>query len=113
MGEEAASGGFFQSDWGKHPRLQLLTVAELFAGQTIDYPHVTGVDVTFKPAPKAKKFPRSFHQDLFAKAHLLAHLSVGNAIQDATAAPAHGSREPARSGKSRSPSSGSPAVPAG
>ena len=70
MREEAASAGFFQSEWGKHPRLQLLTVAELFAGQTIDYPHVTGVDVTFKPAPKAKKLPRSFHQDLFAKGPL-------------------------------------------
>lgn len=36
----------------KHPRLQILTIAQLLDGKQIDYPHVTGV--TFKKAPKAE-----------------------------------------------------------
>jgi len=37
MKTEAASAGFYTSPWGKHARLQLLTVAELLAGKVIDY----------------------------------------------------------------------------
>ena len=54
MRKEAASGGFYKSPWGKHPRLQLLTVEELLGGKGIDYPSSEGVNVTFKKAPKAK-----------------------------------------------------------
>ena len=52
MREEAASAGFYDSPWGKHPRLQIITVEQLLDGKQIDYPHVTGV--TFKKAPKAQ-----------------------------------------------------------
>ncbi len=53
MRTEAASAGFYHSDaWGKdYPRLQLLTIAELLGGKTIQYP--PGEMLTFKKAPKA------------------------------------------------------------
>ena len=47
----AAAAGFYASPWGRHPRLQILTVAELLDGKAIDYPRL--VNVTFKAAPKA------------------------------------------------------------
>ena len=55
MRTEAASAGFFESPWGKHPRIQLLTVAELLGGKTIDYPRTAGINVTTKAAPRAKE----------------------------------------------------------
>lgn len=51
----AAGQGFYESPWGKHPRLQLLTVGELLEGKRIDYPQTAGVNRTYKQAPKAKK----------------------------------------------------------
>lgn len=54
MRTEAASAGFYDSPWGKHPRLQLLTIADLLAGKRIDCPQAAGVNVTFKKAPKAQ-----------------------------------------------------------
>jgi site-specific DNA-methyltransferase (adenine-specific) len=57
MRKEAASAGFYESPWGKHPRLQLLTVRELLDGKRIDYPPSQHVNVTFKKAPKAKSKP--------------------------------------------------------
>jgi len=55
MRTEAASAGFYRSRWGTHPRLQLLTVAELLAGKSIDRPPVTGSNVTYKQAPRAAR----------------------------------------------------------
>jgi len=52
---EAASAGFYESPWGKHPRLQILTIGELLQGRKIDYPPAQGVNVTFERAPKASK----------------------------------------------------------
>ena len=54
MLEEAADAGFYESPWGKHPRLQILTVAELLAGKGIDCPPQGQVNITFKKAPKAQ-----------------------------------------------------------
>jgi len=54
MREEAATAGFYTSPWGKHPRLQLLTVEELLAGNGIDCPPLRHVSQTFKKAPKTK-----------------------------------------------------------
>lgn len=48
----AAGQGFYESPWGKHPRLQLLTVADLLAGKGIDRPPATGANITYKKAPK-------------------------------------------------------------
>lgn len=53
MRQEAASAGFYSSPWGKHARLQLLTVAELLDGATLDYPRTAGANVTFKQAPRS------------------------------------------------------------
>lgn len=50
---EAASAGFYASPYGTHPRLQILTVEDLLSGKTIDYPHLTGGNVTHRRAPRA------------------------------------------------------------
>ena len=55
MREEAASAGFYESPWAKHPRLQLLTIEELFQGGRIDYPSTPGTNVTYKRAPRKEK----------------------------------------------------------
>ena len=62
MRTEAASAGFYDmpvadeaaKGWGSYPRIQILTVAQLLAGERIDYPNVEGMDRTFKKAPKAQ-----------------------------------------------------------
>jgi len=53
MRKEAASAGFYTSPWGKHPRIQLITVEDLLTGKTIDRPPAQA-SVTFKKAPKTK-----------------------------------------------------------
>ena len=53
MRSEAASAGYYTSPWGKHARLQLLTVSELLDGACVDYPKTMGVNQTFKQAPRA------------------------------------------------------------
>ena len=45
MRREAAEAGFYPSSWAHHPRLQLLTIADLFEGKGIDYPG--WINVTF------------------------------------------------------------------
>ncbi|MBW7934073.1 MAG: restriction endonuclease, partial [Gemmatimonadaceae bacterium] len=55
MRTEAAAAGFFETPWGKYPRLQLLTVAELLAGARVQYPTITQGNVTFKRAAKVTK----------------------------------------------------------
>lgn len=64
MRKEAASAGFYESPWGKHPRLQLLTVGELLEGRTVDMPRTAGTNRTFKKAPKARE-KREAHPELF------------------------------------------------
>ncbi len=54
MRAEAAEAGFYESPWGKHPRIQLRTIRELLDGKGIDYPHVTGANVTLRRAQKAR-----------------------------------------------------------
>ncbi len=54
MRSEAASAGFYDSPWGRHPRLQMLTVGQLLDGRGIDYPHVAGANVTHRRATRAK-----------------------------------------------------------
>lgn len=54
MRTEASGAGFYQSPWGKHPRLQILTVADLMEGKRVDMPPLRQVNVTFKQAPKAR-----------------------------------------------------------
>jgi hypothetical protein len=54
MRSEAAGAGFYQSPWGTHPRIQLLTVGELLSGKKIDYPPARQVNVTYKKAERVK-----------------------------------------------------------
>ena len=54
MRSEAAEAGFYESPWGKHPRIQLLTIRELLDGKGIDYPHITGSNVTLRRAKRAR-----------------------------------------------------------
>jgi site-specific DNA-methyltransferase (adenine-specific) len=54
MRTEASGAGFYQSAWGKHPRLQILTIAELLDGKRVDMPPLRQVNVTFKKAQKAR-----------------------------------------------------------
>lgn len=54
MRTEAAAAGFYTSPWGNHPRIQLLTIAQLLDGRGIDYPRTTGSNVTLKRAPRVK-----------------------------------------------------------
>lgn len=67
MRKEAASAGFYKSAWGKHPRLQLLTIEELLGGKGIDYPPSEQVNVTLKKAPKAKSGTTVTQPHLFDK----------------------------------------------
>lgn len=67
MRKEAASAGFYKSAWGKHPRLQLLTIEELLGGKGINYPPSEQVNVTLKKAPKAKSGTTVTQAHLFHK----------------------------------------------
>lgn len=60
MRVEAAKSGFYESPWEKahrsakkYPRLQILTIADLLSGKTVECPPFRA-DVTFKKAPKAR-----------------------------------------------------------
>lgn len=58
MRKEAATAGIYSSPtYSKHPRIQLLTVADLLDGRKIDYP-TAGVAVTFKKAARAREKPK-------------------------------------------------------
>jgi site-specific DNA-methyltransferase (adenine-specific) len=60
MRAEAAAVGFYHSgsegvgSWGKHPRIQLLTVGELLDGRRIDMPPLSG-NLTFRRAPEVER----------------------------------------------------------
>jgi hypothetical protein len=55
MHTEAVTAGFYESkNWGKFPKLQLLTIQELLAGKTIEMPPIKQVEATFKKAEKVK-----------------------------------------------------------
>jgi DNA modification methylase len=57
MRAEAASAGVYESSWGKHPRLQILTIADLLSGKVINMPPLRQVDRTFKKAPRVQATP--------------------------------------------------------
>jgi hypothetical protein len=96
MRREAAGAGFFPTPWGRHPRLQILTVGELLAGASIDYPRTEGINRTYRAAPKAKKVAEP-HPELFDSADEVSgpesevELSPGPAGRDRRR-PAHAKR---------------------
>jgi hypothetical protein len=58
MKMEAATAGFYASPWGKHPRIQILTVDQLLKGERIDYPPAQQASVTYKPIPLSEDTTR-------------------------------------------------------
>ena len=63
--EKAASAGFYEApDGTKYPKLQILTIQELFEGKTVDYPRYR-IDATHKSAERKSK------QDLGEQARIL------------------------------------------
>lgn len=54
MRKEAATGEFYLSQWGSHPKVQILTVKELLAGKTVNRPPDRQTGATFKKAPRSK-----------------------------------------------------------
>ena len=57
MRREAASSGFYESPvWmQQYPRLQIVTIADLFDGKGVEMPPLAQVNVTFKRAPKGRR----------------------------------------------------------
>ncbi len=57
MRREAATAGFYHSTYFNrdYPRLQIRTVGELLSGKRIDYPAITGGNVTYKRAQRVKE----------------------------------------------------------
>lgn len=55
MRSEAASAGFYESPWGTHPKIQLVTVGQLLAKHKLDMPaggaHMTQVALPPTPEP--------------------------------------------------------------
>ena len=52
MRAEAASAGTYVSPWGRHPRVQVVTVGQLLEGAQLDAPPTRQVDRTFRKAPR-------------------------------------------------------------
>jgi site-specific DNA-methyltransferase (adenine-specific) len=55
MRARAAHAGFYESAWGKDPRIQLRTIRELLDGKGVDYPHLTGSNVTHPGAQRSQE----------------------------------------------------------
>ena len=52
MRSEAASAGFYTSPWGRHPRVQILTIEELLNGAQLNAPPTRQVDRTYRKPPR-------------------------------------------------------------
>lgn len=59
MVTEAATAGFFTSPWGRHPRLQIRTAAEILDGKGLDIPAPSQTNATYRHAPLAKPKPQA------------------------------------------------------
>jgi hypothetical protein len=63
MIKEAVSAGFYQSQWGNFPRLQILTIEDLLTGSaTAQYPRLNAA--TFKRATRQRR-PQGEQSGLF------------------------------------------------
>jgi hypothetical protein len=63
MQTEAIKAGFYQTPYGKHPKIQLLTIAELFAGKKPNSPLIDST--VFR---KAAAEPTAEQDELFDRA---------------------------------------------
>ena len=52
MRSEAMSAGTYTSPWGRHPRVQILTIEDLLSGVQLDAPPTRQVDRTFRKPPR-------------------------------------------------------------
>ena len=72
MRSEAASAGFYTSPWGRHPRVQILTIEERLSGVQLDAPPPRQLDRTFRKPPRVAAAvpgtPRLDFEDLPAAA---------------------------------------------
>lgn len=57
MVREAASAGFYESSWGQHPRIQILTAAQLIRGYQLDYPAPKFTNVTHRRVMRVEPEP--------------------------------------------------------
>lgn len=55
MKVEAATAGSYVSSWGRFPKIQLLTVAQLLAGKKIEMPPIKPAEVTYKKTVQVKR----------------------------------------------------------
>jgi DNA modification methylase len=53
MLKDASSYGLYESRWGRHPRIQVVTIEQLLSGYEIDRPPTQAVDVTLKKRPRS------------------------------------------------------------
>jgi hypothetical protein len=65
MRSEAASHGMYHTQWGTHPRVQLLSIAELLNGARVNMPPPSQVGLTFKRAPKSRRDVGAAQASLF------------------------------------------------
>jgi hypothetical protein len=54
MRAAAAKAGRYESPWGKHPKIQILTAEELLAGARLDMPPIAQVNLTYRRGQKAQ-----------------------------------------------------------
>lgn len=54
MKAEAAKAGYYESAWGKHRKIQIITTKQILAGDRIDCPPAYHFNESLKRAPKAK-----------------------------------------------------------
>lgn len=55
MRQEAREAGVYESDWGQHPRIQILTIQELLDGKKIDYPAPSQTNRSLKRARRSEE----------------------------------------------------------
>jgi site-specific DNA-methyltransferase (adenine-specific) len=79
MNTEAVTAGFYTSPWGKHPRIQILTIEELLMqGKRVDMPPQEMVSRTFKRAERAQA------QSAAEQLSLLDAMPAGESVATAT-----------------------------
>jgi site-specific DNA-methyltransferase (adenine-specific) len=70
MKVEAIRAGYYETLWGRHPRLQILTIAELLSGKRADMPLVD-VGAAFKPVPRETQEAATLTADLIPDPNLI------------------------------------------
>lgn len=65
MVKEATKAGFYSSQWGTtHPRIQILTIDQIFEGKRPEYPLPSETNVTLQQAPKVSSHQKKNNREL-------------------------------------------------